>query len=342
MGICFPIASKWDMQVWHERGTTKGMKLEQDKASDMRHEGIVASVAGQMSYPHGGNMCSTCATTLAMAFAAGLIPDPSTCSKDGMESMLSLIMMHSSRIQGQWLAGTLNMPSPSYNHAKKQQHDEQQHHRASARNSMKQVHEVVQLVKTYDTQGLWRTGGVVECFGPVLHADGCSHEMQMMNANASLLPSSSQAPQATPFKSPPTNETWTDGQMEGTRADGEKGNGEEEDAAPILVHGADILLERWMEDGDACALTFAGHSVCVYKSCKDQWYLFDPMHGGLLGIHGESRRVHEVLFAGASGSASKCFSERGLEDSSEAAEEKDGLREGTVYCGVIAKPLLQR
>lgn len=289
---------------------------------------VAARVAGQMSYPNGGNMCSTCATTLAMAFAAGLVPDPGTCSRVGLESMLSLIMMHSSRIQGQWLAGDNLLPNCPRTQAQEGRQAQER------RQERRQVHEVVQLVKMNDTNGMWRTGDLIECFGPVFHEEGSMEEMRDMMDSSKVVVCSGGSGQTAEESSGERAEERAGGMGEEEESPKEEAKRRSEqtflrDAEDALVKGADAVLQQHMKEGCSLALTFSGHSVCVYRSSKDVWYIFDPLHGELVRIHGDSTKVHGILFAAA---AAHHHHHNSLNSSF------TGLEEGYVYCGVMAKP----
>jgi hypothetical protein len=109
---------------------------------------LLAKSAPQGAFVNGGQMCTICASMLAMALASGLFPDPlATTDKTMLQRMLSFIMYHSSLLQTRWLSEERRRTH--------QQHCTEQ----------RQVMEVIKFIQENDSMHMWQTGPLKECFG---------------------------------------------------------------------------------------------------------------------------------------------------------------------------------
>jgi hypothetical protein len=110
----------------------------------------VCSFKPQTAWPSGSLMCSTCSTTVALAWVSGLTPDPGTIAPEACARYLDVLMAKSSEMQTRWVE---NMRRGGL----------------SPDMEKRQVAEIYALVASTDKEGCLRVGGAVECFGPLRH-----------------------------------------------------------------------------------------------------------------------------------------------------------------------------
>ena len=126
-----------------------------------------------------------------------------------------------------------------------------------ATEEMRQISEVVAYISQGDTgTNLLNVGGMVECFGTMLHS--CALEEEMEKA---MMPVSKDVHDSEALESAPT----------------------------CIVEGLDMVLSTRVKQGEGIVITTARHTTYMYRcdavagslAGADAWYLFDPMDGSL-------------------------------------------------------------
>lgn len=57
----------------------------------------------------------------------------------------------------------------------------------------------------------------------------------------------------------------------------------------IVVSGLEDLLHTHMQKEDTLAVTFAMHTVCLYKKCESEWYVFDSLTGEMTCVEWDAQ-----------------------------------------------------
>jgi hypothetical protein len=181
----------------------------------------VCRVMPQGKYKNGQlMMCSICSTMLGMMISGGVIPDPGSIPPDACRKHLESIMEESSSLASQ---------------------------------EMKQISEVVNMIrlnsKSIDVDSIT----MVECYGTMVSGD--SDEVCVREA------------------------------MDPSQGDGKL----LEEADGCIVKGLDAVLKEDVEGGDGIVITHNGHTTFMYKSAgiPHRWYMFDSLDGRLVCVMGE-------------------------------------------------------
>ena len=112
----------------------------------------ICTVPHQSTYSAGTSMCSTCSTLLGLSITSGLMPDPGSITPAACAHFLNAIMHKSSLMQ-------------------------RDHVQTGNNEEMRQIEEVVAMIKKTDTTGALTINNHIECFGPLQHDAASESEM---------------------------------------------------------------------------------------------------------------------------------------------------------------------